>query len=362
MRVLFANNYNMALARAGWRAGSYPAHHLYGTAGLGPRFPVVDLPLSDTGIWPKVNGRTRHRLGNLEQQLAAVGKSRPGAVIYGAQAQDLAALALLRRFHALPVPVVGVIHGKSAYGSLATTAIRGFDHIIALCEMTRQSLIDSGITTTRVSVLPWGPDLDFSGFRPSLTTDATAGVVATGKTGRDMPMLIRALAATGHPGRVYGDRGVLGSQTPVPANVDVVPAVAPGGVPGRPFTYDHTLTDLQRAALVAIPLSERYPLHGLTELADAIGCGKPVIVTRAPYFDIDIEAIGCGWWVDPGDESRWSELLAVAMSDPAHLAAMGRRGREWASDHWNARLFAEGLAGVLSRTAGRGQDQRRAST
>jgi hypothetical protein len=33
---------------------------------------------------------------------------------------------------------------------------------------------------------------------------------------------------------------------------------------------------------------------------DAIGMGKPVIMTRHPLIDIDIEAKG-GIWVNPGD-------------------------------------------------------------
>jgi len=349
MRVLFSNNYDMSRARAGYRAGTYPAHHLYGTAALGDGFEVVDLPMTGSRVWRALNGRTRDRFGDLEQQAAALVRVRRGTVVFGAQGQQLAALALLRKSRLLPVPIVGVIHAKPVRGAGARAVVSGFDHVVAMSCVTRQSLIEGGVSASQISVLSWGPDLGFPGFQAALGAPADRGVVATGKTGRDMPLLLDALGQTGLPGSVYGDRVKLEAEVAIPENVKIVPAVARDASSTSAFTYDHTISDLQRASVVAIPLSERYPLHGLTELADAIACGKPVIVTRAPYFDFDIEEIGCGWWVDPGDRQRWRDVLADAMSDPVRLAEMGRCGRRWAAENWNARLFADGVREIFSR-------------
>ena len=43
--------------------------------------------------------------------------------------------------------------------------------------------------------------------------------------------------------------------------------------------------------MVAIPLKEPHPLFGLTEVVDALACARPLILTRAPYFDFDIAPV-----------------------------------------------------------------------
>jgi glycosyltransferase involved in cell wall biosynthesis len=347
VRVLFANNYDMARARAGWRACIYPAHHLFGTAELGPPFEIVDLPYAEDDLGRHITRRTRGRLGDIGQQAAAVRRGRRGSVVYGAAAHELRSLAALRAAGLFPAPIVGVFHGVPSFGPLSRPALRGFDRAIAMSRYTQQMLLSAGMPPERITVLGWGADLAFAGFAPIGVAASDAPVVATGKTGRDMPTLVEALRATGLPGRIYCDRIELESRVRIPARVELLPSSAASNSPSGPLSYAHTLADLRSAALVAIPLSEMQPLHGLTEVVDALACARPMILTRAPYFDFDIEEIGCGWWVDPGDVGGWSEKLSIAMADRDRLDEMGRAGRAWAGEHLNARLFAEGVRGVL---------------
>lgn len=345
--VLFANNYDMARARAGWRAGTYPAHHLYGTTSLGSGFEVVDLPFSSDDRAARVTRLTRSRLGDIGQQLAAIGSRRRGGVVYGAAAQELRGLVALRAARAFSTPIVGVFHSPPAPGRCRAAALRGFDRAIALSEHTRRGMLAAGIAPERIAVLGWGADLDFAGFAPRPPAAADAPVVATGKTGRDMGTLLAALRATGAPARVYGDRGELAACGPIPAGVSIRP-VSVTDESGAALKYDEAVTaDLRAAALVAIPLSSGDRLTGLTEVVDALACGRPMILTRTPYFDFDIERIGCGWWVAPGDARGWSELLAAALADRERLDRMGRAGRAWAEQHLNARRFGEGVRDVL---------------
>ena len=351
MRVLFTNNYDMARARAGWRAGVYPGHHLYGTAELGPEFEVVDVQLRPAGLVGILTEWAGDRIGNLGLQVNVVLRLRRNTVVYGAQARDLAALALLRRAGILRVPLVAIYYGKSAPGRLGRMALRGFDHLVAMSTDTRDSLVDMGVPAERVDVLGWGPDLDFPGFSAAPRAANDAPVVATGKTGRDMGLLVEALRRVGAPARVYGKAEEFASET-LPENVTIVPSMPPSSTQYGQYSYEYTLSDLHQASVVAIPLRERHPLHGLTEIADALACAKPVIVTRASYFDVDVEAIGCGWWVEPGDVDGWTRALREALSDRERLARMGEAGREWARARWNARKFADDLRLTLSR-AGR---------
>jgi glycosyltransferase involved in cell wall biosynthesis len=346
VRVLFANNYDMARARAGWRAGTYPAHHLFGTAELGPPFEVVDLPYGDDDLGERVTRRTRGRLGDVGQQLAALRRRRSGSVVYGAAAHELRSLAALRAAGLFPTPIVGVFHGVPSYGPFSRQLLRGFDRAIAMSQHTRQRLLSAGMPPERITVLGWGPDLAFAGFAPAGAVASDAPVVATGKTGRDVPTLIEALRATGLPGRIYCERTALEGRVRVSAHVELLPACA-AGPPSGPLSYAHTLADLRSAAVVAIPLLDLQPLHGLTEVVDALACARPMILTRAPYFDFDVEEIGCGWWVERGDVRGWSERLSAALADRERLDEMGRAGRAWAAEHLNARLFEEGVRRVL---------------
>ena len=354
IQVLFANNYDMARARAGWRAGTYPAHHLYGTAQLGSEFDVVDLPFSTDDRLARAMELTRGKLGNIGHQVAAARLRRPGSVVYGAAAQELRSLAVLRAARLFSTPIVGIFHSAPSRRMSRGFALRGFDHVIALSQHTRQGLEHGGIPPERITVLGWGADLAFSGFAPREPAATDAPVVAAGKTGRDMRTLLEALRATGLPARIYGDRGELGHTGPIPADVVVRP-VSSNDSSSAPLKYDEAvLADLRSAAVVAIPLLSPDWLTGLTEVVDVLACGRPMILTRAPYFDFDIEQIGCGWWVEPGDVRGWSERLTAALSDRDRLDQMGRAGRAWAEQHLNADLFTAGLRRVLLDTVGRG--------
>ncbi len=347
IRLLFANNYDMGLARAGWRHGTYPAHHLFGTAYLGPPFDVVDIPYRDDDLPARATRRLRGSLGDVGTQLRAMARMRRRTILYAAQAQELTALAALRRAGVVPAPLVAVFHGVRSDGHLSRFLLGGIDHAIALSQMTCRALTDAGVPKDRVSSLTWGPDLEFPAFSSTSAPSSDACLVATGKTGRDLGTLIAGLRLTGNGARIYGNRQALAADGPIPDAVEIVPPVPPKPPRGAPYTYAHTLADLRSAAVIAIPLKDLHPLHGLTELADAVACARPVIVTRAPYLDVDVEAIGCGWWVDPGDVDGWAAAIADAFSDRERLAEMGRAGHRWASEHWNARLFADGVRKIL---------------
>lgn len=349
--LLFSNNYDMTRARAGWLAGTYPGHHLYGTARLGSEFEVVDLPFRTDGALARATELTRAKLGNIGQQIAAARMGRSGSIVYGAAASELRSLASLRAARLVATPIVGVFHWAPTSRLSRGWPLRGFDRVIVLSQHVRRSMVQAGVPPERITVLGWGADLDFAGFAPRGPAAADAPVVATGKTQRDMRTLIAALRATGLPAHIYGDRDELvGQAGPIPARVTVRP-VSPDES-SAPLEYDDTvMADLRSAAVVAIPLASTDRLSGLTEVVNALACARPMILTRAPYFDFDVERIGCGWWVEPGDVRGWSERLTAAMADRERLEEMGRAGRAWAGEHLNERLFADGLRRVLLEVA-----------
>jgi hypothetical protein len=218
--LLFSNNYDMGRARAGWLAGKYPCHHLYGTARLDGEFEVADLPFRTDGALARATELTRRKLGNIDQQVAAARGCRPGSVIYGAAASELRSLAVLRAARLVATPIVGVFHWAPTSRMSRGWPLRGFDRVIVLAQHTRRSMVQAGVPPERITVLGWGADLDFAGFAPREPAAPDAPVVATGKTERDMRTLIAALRATGLPAHVYGDREELVRRAgPIPAHV-----------------------------------------------------------------------------------------------------------------------------------------------
>lgn len=63
-------------------------------------------------------------------------------------------------------------------------------------------------------------------------------------------------------------------------------------------------------------------------VAEALAAGTPAIVTNcAPWSGLERES--AGWWIDLGVEPLVACLKQAMAMDPAELAAMGLRGREW---------------------------------
>jgi hypothetical protein len=58
--------------------------------------------------------------------------------------------------------------------------------------------------------------------------------------------------------------------------------------------YPQLLEFYARSRVLAIPMLVQQQLAGLTSLMDALGMGKPVIMTKHPLIDLDIEALGIG--------------------------------------------------------------------
>ena len=94
------------------------------------------------------------------------------------------------------------------------------------------------------------------------------------------------------------------------------------------YGWPALLADYAAARVIAIPLSIRasVPLRGLSSLLDAMAMGRPVVMTRHPGIDLDPQALGFGFTVEPNDAAGWAVALTRLTEDPSLAAAMGSAG------------------------------------
>jgi glycosyltransferase involved in cell wall biosynthesis len=335
-RVLFTTNYPMAEARRLWREGRYPGYHLFGTAQLvDAGWLVEDLPEFRPGS-SRVGAAVTARLGARQAQAAVLRRARQRHVAYAADPVSYAGLAMLRSAGLWPHPVVAVVHPNVARSGVLLRALRTYDVVIALSKRIRDELVNEvGRDPRRTLWAPPGPDISFPMYAPL----GHEVVVSSGKTYRDEAMLLRALAAARVPARVH---------TLAQAGITRQGAVE---VVGR-ASYDVVLQDLRRASAVLIPLARTDGTYGITELNDALGLGKPVVQTQSPYLDVDLEAVGCGWRIPPGDAEAWRRVLVEIASDPAAAAERGAAGRRFAEHNWNWDHFAAAVREAVELAAG----------
>jgi glycosyltransferase involved in cell wall biosynthesis len=186
--------------------------------------------------------------------------------------------------------------------------------------------------------LRWGPQLDYSHYH----SHGERFVVSTGKSHRDLATLTTAAVAVGVPTLVYA---------PPDRDIPTQP-----GLTVRRFdsvlTPPTVLDDLAQASVVAIPMETVDRMVGLTELNDALGLGKPIVMTRSPHIDVDVEKIGCGFAVELGDVNGWRVALSRLNEDSELRRVMGERARTFAEREWNANICNEqirrGLENLLS--------------
>lgn len=346
LRVAFSHNYSMELARARYAAGKYPGQHLYGVTRLHQLgFDVRYVRPGDSRAAAYASRRLGLRFGELSSERHILAMTKHVDVCFAGEPHHVAGLARLRRYGAFRKPIVAVVHQLPRPADSAW--LRGLDGVVCLASLVGDHVSTRVRAGCIVRVLPWGPDLEFAGYRagtPEL-------VICAGKTNRDTTTLLSALRDVPAAARVYMFAAPV---APVPDNVEIVSTTMhmdAGGAGAPQFAYEDVLADMRRASVVAIPLANPMMLSGLSELNEALALAKPVVMTRSPFIDLDIEGEGCGVWVDHGDVAGWRAAITRFVTNPELSARAGARGRDLAERRWNSRAFGDGLSTLLAQVS-----------
>jgi hypothetical protein len=340
-----------------WPYPDIPDHYGYGINHFATRgYEAVRPAAAGRGPLRRLDAAVARRggrrvVGDIAAQWAALAGRRAIDLVYcPAGPQRVAALAALRTTRLARLPLVVLAHhplpatASRARRRLVRSVLRGCSAVGALASATATD-VDALAGRPLATVLRLGPD---AGFYPSCD-DTGEGVVAAGKHFRDFVTFGLAATRAELPATILCPRDAV-----VPAfrlfGDTVTVVTPPAGQAMLPLA--ELLPPLSAARALAIPLRPRRELVGMWSLLDALGLGKPVLVTRHPLFDLDVEAEGIGRFIDPGDVDGWSAALRFVADRPDEVRGMGRRARALVDAGRDSRGFADQVMDLFDGVLG----------
>jgi glycosyltransferase involved in cell wall biosynthesis len=347
-RLLVVNDYPLQGMLAQVRAGEVPDQLLYGVNQMmdaGWSVETVELPERSPGRVQRLFNRVLP-LGDLRHQLRVVRHRQPFDLLYAACHTQTQALQYARSLRCFRKPLVVLNHHPVLPGRLRPLRERqlrwrsiGADAIPTLSAVVTREI--NALVPGRAHTLPWGPDLNF--YQPG--TGPRAGILTAGRSRRDLLTFGRAATLAGCPATI------------ICLESDVLPEFASFGpnvtVIARPrdrwMSYRELTRRMASSLAIAIPLIDQPWLCGLSSLADAMGMGLPVIMTRNRCIDIDLEREGIGHWVQPGSVEEWVIAMRRLCAQPQEARAMGDRSLALARTRYNSRLFAQELMALCEQ-------------
>ena len=343
-----------------WKQGIFPSHFLYGA-----------LQLADDGfdiVWH----HQKHTYKRLRDMIVATWRvltcRQQYEVLYATHTLDIEPIILLRALRLYRHPIVvwhhqPIVKAKNPVReALARIFYRGMDHMIFFSEkLIQDSLLSKKADPKRMSMVHWGADLEYYGplLAPPLGEcpercgcegkstppkgERGGGFISTGKELRDYETLLQAFHETGLPLTLYVEkkRQAYFESLHPGENVDI-------HYGDRPIPHEIALQVAQSRCVCICCQKSNYTV-GLTTVVEALALGLPILCTRNPQMPMDIEAEGCGFWIEVGDVEGWKEKLRYIASHPEEAEAMGKRGRILAEECYNAKQCGKEVAALIEK-------------
>lgn len=324
-----------------WKEGTFPSHFLYGA-----------LQLSDYGI-DVVWHHQKHTYKRLRDMFVATWKvltcRKHYDVLYATHTLGIEPIILLRALRLYRRPIIAwhhqpIVKAKNPLReALARLFYRGIDHMIFFSEKLMQdSLLSKKADPSRMSMVHWGADLD---YYDNLQNDGLHPVqfISTGKELRDFETLFKAFQETGLPLTLYAEkkRKAYFEALHPSENIEL-------HYGDRPIPHEIALKVAQSRCVCICCQKSNYTV-GLTTVVEALALGLPILCTHNPQMPIDIEAEGCGFWIEAKDVEGWKERLRYIADHTEEAQMMGRKGRALAEQYYNVRQCGKEVANIIMK-------------
>lgn len=337
-RVYFYHTQDTIRIVREWKEGRFPAHFLYGA-----------LQLEKYGyevIWHN----QVHVYKRVQDTLKATWKiltcRQHYDVLYATHTRGIEPIILLHAMGLYRKRIVvwhhqPIVKAKNwMRETLARLFYKGMDHMIFFSEKLMQdSLQSQKADPSRMSMVHWGADLAFYDSLPQPLQ--RKGFISTGKELRDFRTLIDAFNNTGLPLTLYAQKQQEGLFANIERkeNIDL-------RFGERLMPYELSLLVAQSRCVCICCQKSNYTV-GLTTVVEAMALGLPILCTRNPQMPMDLEAAGCGIYLEPGDTAGWERAIRYIADHPEGAKEMGRKGRLLAEKYYNVEQCGKEVAQLL---------------
>ncbi len=329
-----------------WKDHKFPGHLLYGM----PLFEKdgIESVMHNYKFFPK---RWQLMLYTTKEILRNYSKFN---LVYGTSFRGLELIIFLRAIGLFRKPIVVWHHTAITKSSskiketISRLFYKGIDKMFLFSDkLIDDSMKSEKVPSNKLKLVHWGPDIDFYDYiTQSIPEEKRVGFISTGKENRDVVTLIDAFNKTDKILDIYISKecGEINYEKRITSanpreNISV--------------SYTEGVIPLELAKKVAfkeciiIPCLEFPYTVGLTTLVEAFALGMPVICSRNPNFQMDIDKEGIGITVEYGDVKGWIDAINYMSENPQQAREMGKRARKLAEERFNLKIFAHEIAEVL---------------
>lgn len=222
---------------------------------------------------------------------------------------------------------------------------KGIDHMFFFSQKhIEESIQLDKVPSKKLELVHWEPDLKFyDHILAAVSDEHRTGFISTGKENRDVDTLMKAFLETDASLEIYISKTCgsinyeekLGQYSPC----DRIKIHYTNGV--IPYILAQIVATKQ---FVVIPCLEYSYTVGLTTLVEALALGMPVICTKNPYYEMDIDEEQIGVTVAYGDVQGWRNAINFLMDNPIIAKNMGENARRLAEKSFNLEVFSKEVA------------------
>ncbi|SHE78019.1 Glycosyltransferase involved in cell wall bisynthesis [Bacteroides luti] len=227
---------------------------------------------------------------------------------------------------------------------------KGIDKLLFFDTKSAKDSLASGIISEKqVFVDNWGPDvaqykriINNAGVREA---NRKVTFISTGKDSRDYELMFEAFKDLEVPFELYlVDEKLVEKYSGKSANIHV--HYLESGKDSPQIALKATM-NADVSLLICKPT--RPTNSGFTALCEAMGLGMPVIVTKNPYYSIDVEKERMGFTVPIGDVEALRKAVMTFYNNPEMVTEYGRNARKYAEEKCNSQITANILDNLFQK-------------
>lgn len=235
-------------------------------------------------------------------------------------------------------------------------------HLLVNSPAYRDYLIDKGVPTAKISLIPNGADPDMfdpdakgKRIRQEWGLEGQFLVTYAGHLGlaNDIPTILKAAERLRHQPQIHfllvGDGMKRTELESIAQHLQLSNVTFTGTYPKSEMPQVLAASDACVATLKDIPMFRTtYP----NKVFDYMAAGRPTILAIDGVIRQVVEAAKGGVFVPPGDDAALADAVYSLSQDPQRAAAMGRAARVYVVEHFNRHQHAVQFLELVQRLAG----------